>query len=138
MAVAAKEGSLYLIDRRDGKPPHIWIVLCDPNSVGDYLAISFTDYGNYTANSDIWDEDEPLGDDVALDKASVLHMRYIAVKNQDWLDDLDARYLGQAYPDVLVRARCNLCWFEDQIQPNASVEFYSYKPDWEEECWAEV
>jgi len=98
------------------------------------MAVSFTDRNNFPANPDVWSAGTPITESFALNKDSVLHLRWIAVREQDWLDELDSIYQGQCMIHVLERARCNLCWFPEHIQPSVWPEFAAHRPDWEDRC----
>src|SRR5438128_2274881 len=110
MATPAKEGATYEIDLKNRKPPHIWVVLHDPDHNGEFLIVSLTDKDNYPANDDIWNVGWAVTVKHHLVNESVIPLRFVRVADQDWLDDLDPRYLDSCTPDTLSRARCNLKW----------------------------
>jgi hypothetical protein len=134
MAEFAGEGAVYLIKPRNDKPAHFWIVLNEPDQHGRFLAVSWTDAKNYAENGDVWPIKTAITDSLRLRKESVLHVRYSQVRTQEWLDRFNAEYFGTCTQEVLRRAKCNLCWLEEQLVPPALGYFLGIKHEWCHDC----
>jgi hypothetical protein len=135
VAEQAREGNIYSIDLGNGKPAHYWILLNDPQAVdGSFLAVSFTDRHNLPSISDVWQYNYRLCATLRLSKPSVIALPYAVVKQQTWLNELDAEFVCLCADDTLKRARCNFYWFQHLLKPNIRKYVNFYAVIWNADC----
>lgn len=133
MAAPPAAGHVYLLDRHDGKPPHRWIILTDPDPIeGRLLAVSLTDKHNQRFVTDIWETGTQLCQGYRLAKPSALFMTEVVLEGRSYFATADL--LGVCPPSILHRARCNLYWFPQFLAPMVKRIVNANAGDWNAGC----
>src|SRR5476651_2363203 len=128
MLKSACEGDVFKVGADFTLPQHYFIVLNDPRTDGTFLTVSISDSRHHHAISDIWPFNYSVCSEFQLAKQSVIAVQFAVVKDQAWLEQNDAVYVGKATQQSLHRARCNLHWFKTLMKPAVLAYFRWYGP----------
>ena len=128
------EGAVVLIDRMDGRGPHRWIVLTDPDDFGEFAIASWSDAEKHPSRPSTWPKGTRLTSAYRLTKDSAIPVRFVAVRDEAWLDNSGASFIGMALPAALARAKCDVATAADQLQPEPASYLSAAVGAWMEEC----
>jgi hypothetical protein len=134
MMKSASEGDVFKVGADFSVPQHYFIILNMPRTDGTFLAVCISDSHHHPAITDIWPYNYLLCPTFSLAKPSVIAVQFAVVKDQAWLERNDAIYVGEATPEALQRARCNLHWFKSLVKPDVSAYFRWYGSAWTAHC----
>lgn len=133
-APLACAGAVFKLDMGDGKS-RPWIILNDPDSKGLFLAVSWTDRRAFQANDHVWRKGRKVSPIWAIEKDSVLQVKYTKLRKQGWIDEHYVEYCGVAFDPILGLARCNLVWNPELLETEIAGFLDWFLDEWDGECW---